>query len=67
MSPRGIVLDRDLSKVHPVDANSPEEIKEYIYHSWYTEGDKSGGPPNKRTRNPLVYRREPSKHLNVDG
>ncbi|HBT97727.1 MAG TPA: hydrogenase 1 large subunit [Desulfobulbaceae bacterium] len=38
--PRGIVLKEDLlkgvlNKVYPVDANSPDEIKEYIYHSWY--------------------------------
>ena len=31
--PRGIVLDRDLSKVHPVDANSPEESRStFIIH-----------------------------------
>lgn len=45
--PRGIILNRDLSKVHPVDANSPEEIKEYIYHSWYTysKGNHAGLHP----------------------
>lgn len=45
--PRGIILDRDLSKVHPVDANSPEEIKEYIYHSWYkySKGNSEGLHP----------------------
>jgi hydrogenase large subunit len=45
--PRGIILNRDLSTVHPVDANSPEEIKEYIYHSWYkySQGDSAGLHP----------------------
>lgn len=45
--PRGIVLNRDLSQVHPVDANSSQEIQEYIYHSWYkyTQGDKAGLHP----------------------
>lgn len=45
--PRGIILDRDLTKVHPVDAKSPEEIKEYIYHSWYeyTKGNGEGLHP----------------------
>lgn len=45
--PRGIILNRDLSKVHPVDANSPEEIKEYIYHSWYkySKGNSEGLHP----------------------
>lgn len=67
--PRGIVLDRDLSKVHPVDANSPEEIKEYIYHSWYnyTQGDKAGLHPYDGETN-LNYTgpRPPYTHLNVE-
>ena len=69
MSPRGIVLDRDLSKVHPVDANSPDEIKEYIYHSWYkyTQGDKTGLHPYDGETN-LEYTgpKPPYKHLNVE-
>ena len=67
--PRGIVLDRDLSKVHPVDANSPEEINEYIYHSWYnyTQGDKAGLHPYEGETN-LNYTgpRPPYTHLNVE-
>ncbi|MDR2146101.1 MAG: nickel-dependent hydrogenase large subunit [Tannerella sp.] len=45
--PRGIILDRDLSKVHPIDANSPEEIQEYIYRSWYdySKGNEAGLHP----------------------
>ena len=69
MSPRGIVLDRDLSKVHPVDANSPDEIKEYIYHSWYkyTQGDKAGLHPYDGETN-LEYTgpKPPYKLLNVE-
>lgn len=69
MSPRGIVLDRDLSKVHPVDANSPDEIKEYIYHSWYkyTEGDKAGLHPYDGETN-LEYTgpKPPYKLLDVE-
>ena len=69
LSPRGIVLDRDLSKVHPVDANSPEEIKEYIYHSWYkyTEGDKAGlHPYNGETNLEYTGPKPPYKHLDVE-
>lgn len=69
LTPRGIVLDRDLSKVHPVDANSSEEIKEYIYHSWYkyTEGDKAGLHPYEGETN-LQYTgpKPPYKHLDVE-
>jgi hydrogenase large subunit len=34
--PRGVVLNRDLSTVHPVNPRDSQEIKEYIAHSWYT-------------------------------
>jgi Ni,Fe-hydrogenase I large subunit len=67
--PRGIILDRDLTKVHPVDANSPEEIKEYIYHSWYdyTKGNDEGLHPYEGETN-LNYTgpRPPYSHLNVE-
>jgi hydrogenase large subunit len=47
LMPRGIVLKRDLGRVHPVDARSPDEIREYIYHSWYAyeAGDSVGLHP----------------------
>lgn len=68
-SPRGVVLDRDLTRVHPVDADSPDEIKEYIYHSWYTYtgGDKAGLHPYAGETN-LNYTgpRPPYKHLDTD-
>jgi Ni,Fe-hydrogenase I large subunit len=38
--PRGIVLDRDLSTVHPVDQ---QQITEYVTRSWYTYDDESQG------------------------
>jgi len=67
--PRGIVLDRDLTQVHPVDANSPDEIKEYIYHSWYAykNGDKSGLHPYEGETD-LNYTgpKPPYKHLETD-
>jgi hydrogenase large subunit len=45
--PRGVVLGRDLSQVHPVNAGDSEEIKEYIAHSWYSYkgGDGEGLHP----------------------
>jgi hydrogenase large subunit len=33
--PGGAILDRNLSKIHPVDLNDPEQIKEFIAHSYY--------------------------------
>ena len=34
--PRGIVLDRNLNEVHEVSGSDPEQIKEFIAHSWYS-------------------------------
>jgi hydrogenase large subunit len=66
--PRGIILNRDLSKVHPVDADSPDEIQEYIYHSWYkyTKGDSAGLHPYEgETELNYTGPRPPYKHLDV--
>jgi hydrogenase large subunit len=42
--PRGVVLGRDMSTVHPVNARDSQEIKEYIAHSWYSyEGGNNEG------------------------
>jgi hydrogenase large subunit len=45
--PRGVVLNRDLSTVHPVNATDSQEIKEYIASSWYSYegGDNAGIHP----------------------
>jgi hydrogenase large subunit len=43
--PRGVVLGRDLSTVHPVNPRDSQEIKEYISSSWYSypSGDDKVG------------------------
>ena len=38
--PSGVILNRDLSTIHPVDLNAEDQIQEYVAHSWY---DYSGG------------------------
>ena len=38
--PAGVILDRDLSTVHPVDH---QKITEYVTHSWYSYDDESKG------------------------
>ena len=52
--PRGIVLGRDLSKVHPVD---PAKITESVSHSWYeySGGDDGGKHPYQGETNPEVH------------
>jgi hydrogenase large subunit len=42
--PRGVILNRDLSKIHELDLNDPEQIQEYVAHSWYDyRGGKDSG------------------------
>jgi hydrogenase large subunit len=45
--PRGAILDRDLSKILPVDAHDPQQVKESISHSWYeySDGDAAAKHP----------------------
>jgi hydrogenase large subunit len=45
--PRGAILNRDLSKIHEVKAEDPEQIQEYVNNSWYdySKGDKTGLHP----------------------
>jgi hydrogenase large subunit len=45
--PRGVILNRDLSKIHEIKADDPEQIKEYVNNSWYeySKGDSVGLHP----------------------
>jgi hydrogenase large subunit len=64
--PRGIILDRDLSKVHPVD---PENITEYIAHSWYdySGGSQTAKHPYEGETNPkYTGPKPPYEYLDVD-
>jgi hydrogenase large subunit len=36
--PSGAILNRDLGKIEPVDVNDPEQIQEFVSHSWYDYG-----------------------------
>ncbi len=36
MIPRGIILNRDLSTVHPLELRAPDQIQEFVAHSWYS-------------------------------
>ena len=42
--PSGAILNRDLSRIEPVDLNDPEQVQEFVAHSWYDyEGGKEKG------------------------
>ncbi len=40
--PRGVILNRDLSTVHPIDLDKDDEIQEFVTHSWYKYGAGDG-------------------------
>ncbi|AMK76174.1 MULTISPECIES: nickel-dependent hydrogenase large subunit [Methylomonas] len=43
LMPRGAIINGDLSKVHEVDLTDPEQIKEFVPHSWYKYPDEALG------------------------
>ena len=45
--PSGAILDRDLSRIEPVDLNDPAQIREFVAHAWYyySTGKESGLHP----------------------
>ncbi len=63
--PRGVIFDRDLSTVHPMDHR---KIKEYITHSWFTYDDESQGkhPWDGETRPNYTGPKPPYDFLNTD-
>jgi hydrogenase large subunit len=63
--PRGIILNRDLSKVLPLD---PTKITEYVTHSWFKYGDESKGlHPSKGETSPnYTGPKPPYEFLNTD-
>jgi hydrogenase large subunit len=70
--PSGAILGRDLSKIHPVDPNDPEQLKEFVSHSWYdySTGNREGLHPYEGETN-LNYAgrggpKPPYSQLDVD-
>ncbi|MGL4409376.1 MAG: nickel-dependent hydrogenase large subunit [Zoogloea sp.] len=41
--PRGVILDTKLDKIHEVNLEDPEEIQEFVTHSWYKYEDETKG------------------------
>jgi len=69
MIPPGAILNRDLSTIHDVDMNDPNEIQEFVSHSWYDyEGGKDTGlhPYDGETTFNYTGPKPPYDHLDVD-
>ncbi|WP_135075221.1 nickel-dependent hydrogenase large subunit [Terasakiella sp. SH-1] len=43
MMPRGAIINGNLKEVHPVDLRDPNEIQEFVPHSWYSYPDEAKG------------------------
>ncbi len=68
--PRGAVLDRNLNEVHEVKGEDPDQVREYITHSWYKYSggdDKSLHPWEGETEFNFTGPKPPYEHLNVEG
>lgn len=69
MVPAGVILNRDLSTIHEVDMNNPDEIQETVSHSWYDySGSKDQGlhPYDGETNLNYTGPTPPYEHLDVD-
>ncbi len=67
--PRGVILNRDLSTIHPIDLDADNEIQEYVSHSWYrySEGDGHGLHPFRgETEFNYTGPKPPYEQLDVD-
>ncbi len=43
LMPQGAIIDGNLKEVHPVDLRDPEQIQEFVPHSWYSYPDEAKG------------------------
>ena len=66
--PRGAILSRDLSHIEEVDLNAPQDIQEFVAHSWYDyNGGKNAGLHPYRGETKLSYTgpQPPYQHLDT--
>jgi len=67
--PRGAILNRDLSRVEPVDLEAPGEIVEFVSRSWYDYGagkDEGLHPYQGETKLDYSGPKPPYRQLDVD-
>lgn len=68
-SPRGIILNGNLKEIHDIDLKDPEQIQEFIDHSWYSyDGKETGGKHPWDGEQTFNYTgpKPPYDHLEVD-
>lgn len=67
--PRGAILNRNLQEVHEVQGDDPEQVKEYVTHSWYkysSGDDQSLHPWDGETDLNFTGPKPPYEHLNIE-
>jgi hydrogenase large subunit len=67
--PRGVILDRNLSAIQPLDLHAEDQIQEFVAHSWYDySGGKQQGLHPYLGETSLHYTgpKPPYKNLDVD-
>ncbi len=67
--PSGVILNRDLGKIHPIDMNAEGEIQEFVSHAWYdySVGKAQGLHPYKgETKLDYTGPKPPYDYLDVD-
>jgi hydrogenase large subunit len=68
--PAGVILNRDLSKLTPVDLSDPAQVQEFVSHSWYDyRGGRDVGLHPYVGETKLAYSgpKPPYEHLDVAG
>jgi len=43
LMPSGVILGGDLKKVYDVDLKAPDQVQEWVTHSWYKQADENKG------------------------
>ncbi|MBF0284532.1 MAG: nickel-dependent hydrogenase large subunit [Magnetococcales bacterium] len=68
MIPRGVILNRDISTLHKLDLHDPEQIQEFVSHSWYdyAGGNDKGLHPYKGETKFRTAEADFKEQLNVD-
>ncbi len=67
--PSGIILNRNLSRVQPVDLRNVNQVQEFVSHSWYDYGpgkDIGLHPWHGETNLNYTGPKPPYEHLDVD-
>jgi len=41
--PRGVILNGNLNEIHEIDLNAPDQVQEFVAHSWYKYPDETVG------------------------